>query len=171
MYATAGATSAEMVEIVSELGPAEVSPSKMCISLLRAQQVPAEFLGTGRRSSYQGGGLTQMEAVQIAGPFGVFEEWKVSAWLVGLLVGVVAQFGWFVCPFRLVVRFKLWFRVGYIEGVASVFVNSSARQVLVKRAACCCVLLFRASAWALEYFALPFFLSPEYFFGGTGWRR
>eukprot|EP00752_Nemacystus_decipiens_P001274 g1270.t1 len=71
VYATAGATAAEMVEIVSNLGPAEVSPSKMCISLLRAQQVPPDYLGTGRRRV-----VSQMEAVQIAGPSGVFEEWK-----------------------------------------------------------------------------------------------
>eukprot|EP00903_Cladosiphon_okamuranus_P007249 g7034.t2 len=82
VYATAGATAAEMVEIVSRLEPAEVSPSKMCISLLRAHEAPADFRGTGRRRASASGqgpcsaSLVQVEAVQIAGPSGVFEEWK-----------------------------------------------------------------------------------------------
>ncbi len=93
MYARAGATAAEMVEVVSDLGPAEVSLSKMCISLLRVQEADAampDYLGAGRRragaSSSCSCSSRVLEAVQIAGPSGVFEEWKVGSGVV-LLVG------------------------------------------------------------------------------------
>ncbi|CAM9781452.1 unnamed protein product [Scytosiphon promiscuus] len=88
VYARAGVTAAEVVDLVSERGPAEVSASTMCISLLRASSSSSasvgrddasEFHGSGRRrtggSGSVGGGV-QMEAVQIAGPSGVFQEWK-----------------------------------------------------------------------------------------------
>lgn len=89
LYTRAGVTASEVVELVSNRGPAEVSTSKMCISLLRSASsavVPDyKYLGScGRkRASERGGGggragAPQMEAVQIAGPSGVFEEWKVK---------------------------------------------------------------------------------------------
>lgn len=84
VYARAGATAAEMIDVVSSLGPAEVSLSKMCISLLRAQDANTampDYLGAGRkRAGASSSSLSSrvMEAVQIAGPSGVFEEWKVG---------------------------------------------------------------------------------------------
>ncbi|CAN0142172.1 unnamed protein product, partial [Ectocarpus sp. 12 AP-2014] len=84
LYTRAGVTASEVVELVSNRGPAEVSTSKMCISLLRnfSSAVTPDYLGSGRkRASERGGGgagASQMEAVQIAGPSGVFEEWKSS---------------------------------------------------------------------------------------------
>ncbi|CAB1098165.1 unnamed protein product [Ectocarpus sp. CCAP 1310/34] len=85
LYTRAGVTASEVVELVSNRGPAEVSTSKMCISLLRnfSSAVTPDYLGSGRkRASERGGGgagASQMEAVQIAGPSGVFEEWKGGA--------------------------------------------------------------------------------------------
>lgn len=86
-------TAAEVVDLVSEKGPAEVAASTMCISLLRTSSSSSlgggggdanDFHGSGRRrlggSGALGGGV-QMEAVQIAGPAGMFQEWRVGCFL------------------------------------------------------------------------------------------
>lgn len=92
LYTRAGVTASEVVELVSNRGPAEVSTSKMCISLLRnfSSAVAPDYLGSGRkRVSERGGGgagAPQMEAVQIAGPSGVFEEWKVRGEVADLVL-------------------------------------------------------------------------------------
>lgn len=78
VYARTDVTAAEVVELVSNLGPAEVSQSKMCISLLSTPSggTVADSHGTAGRRRGVG---SLMEAVQIAGPSGVFQEWKVRA--------------------------------------------------------------------------------------------
>lgn len=86
IYARAGVTAAELVDIVSERGGGGIRRSKMCISLLRessslSSSTSPVGVDSGRRrlagGGNGGGGVAMFEALQIAGPEGVFEEWKV----------------------------------------------------------------------------------------------
>lgn len=82
VYARAGASASDLVDLVSRRGGGGIAPSKMCISLLQVSSMnPGDSHSGGnsgrRRSSEKGGGV-QMEALQISGPPGVFEEWNVG---------------------------------------------------------------------------------------------
>ncbi|CAM9413217.1 unnamed protein product, partial [Laminaria digitata] len=83
IYTLAGASAADLVDLVSRRGGGGIASSKMCISLLQASPLNSAEAQSGgksgrRRSSDKGGGV-QMEALQISGPPGVFEEWKPSS--------------------------------------------------------------------------------------------
>lgn len=82
VYARAGVTAQELMVIIADRGGG-VNISKMCISLLRpttAVGASDEGVASGRRRFHGAGdrdGGVQLEAVQIAGPEGSFQEWKV----------------------------------------------------------------------------------------------
>ena len=97
VYALASASATDLVDLVSRRGGGGIASSKMCISLLRVSPLnTAESYSSGtsggfsgrRRSSDKGGGV-QMEALQISGPPGVFEAWKVGGVLVAAAAAVV----------------------------------------------------------------------------------
>lgn len=75
VYARVGVTSSELIDLVEARGGGGISTSKMCISVLRPAATSCSAVG--RRRSGEGAAGVQMEAVQIAGPEGIFEEWKV----------------------------------------------------------------------------------------------
>ena len=99
IYVLAGASATDLVELVSKRGGGGIAPSKMCISLLQASTPnPADSHSGGnsggysgrRRSSDKGGGV-HMEALQISGPPGVFEEWKVGGVMVMKCSSIVVE--------------------------------------------------------------------------------
>lgn len=69
------------MRVVSDRGGGGVNAAKMCISVLRPPTSGSDVDGVGstkRRGAGGGeGGRESLEAVQIAGPEGVFQEWKV----------------------------------------------------------------------------------------------
>lgn len=74
-------TTQELMRVVSDRGGGGVNPAKMCISLLRptTSGSDVDVVGSAKRRGAGSGecGRGSLEAVQIAGPEGVFEEWKV----------------------------------------------------------------------------------------------
>lgn len=78
MYVRAGVTASEVMELVAARGGGGVRPSKLCISVLRSSC--RSIADTRKRAAgVTDGGGSSVEAVQIAGPEGVFQERKASA--------------------------------------------------------------------------------------------
>lgn len=82
MYTRAGATTSEVVKLVTERAKDSVSISRMCISLLRPVMHGQDSDGIRSDKKRLGGvwetvGGVQMEAVQIAGPEGALDYREV----------------------------------------------------------------------------------------------